>query len=252
MESVERYCKKYHIDHIVQREPILKIRPKNSKRSKEAVERLGYLPILEKENAFGYLDRYDKICIVDSDIYIRDSAPNIFDQIDMNTAFAGVMEKDLPCTQTYLKKIAAYSRGQYARLNDVNWNSGNWGIAFYNMGLMLFTKKMSEYLRGQTPEQFIRRPEFERFINGEGNWRWSTDQTLLNYWIQKSGMPQKHLDWRWNALFKGVQDGSLPDAHFVHFFLANVLPKRGAEIPQLIKDLDNGNLQSIAQLKSHR
>ena len=55
--SVSNYCKKYNIDHIVQKNSILRIQPDLSRtgRSKEAVSRLGYLPIFEKENALlGY------------------------------------------------------------------------------------------------------------------------------------------------------------------------------------------------------
>ena len=50
IRSAAEYCTKYGIDHVVQTEPILKIRPVNSHRSEQAVERLGYLPIYEKEN----------------------------------------------------------------------------------------------------------------------------------------------------------------------------------------------------------
>ena len=73
IQSVKDYSKKYDITHIVQNEPILKIRPdlERTGRSKEAVERLGYLPIYEKENAFTHLKNYDQVGIVDSDIYIR-------------------------------------------------------------------------------------------------------------------------------------------------------------------------------------
>lgn len=238
IKSAAEYCKKYNIDHIVQTEPILKIRPLNSKRSEMAVERLGYLPIYEKENAFNYLDQYDQIAIVDSDIYIRDIAPNIFDELDEDIIFAGVQEKDMPLTEQYVRKINGYSNGQYSRLTDVKWDqSKEYGYAFYNMGLMLFSNKIKQYLNGETPEQFIRRKEFERFVNGEGNWRWSTDQTLLNYWVKKSGMKTKNLDWKWNTLFKGVRDEVLPESYFVHFFLSNNLPKRGAEIQSIIKDL---------------
>lgn len=237
IKSAEEYCNKYGIDHIIQTEPILKIRPVKSARSERAVERLGYLPIYEKENAFNYLDQYDQIAIVDSDIFIRDSAPNIFDELDDDTVFAGVLEKDMPLTPQYIKKINGYSQGQYGNLKDVQWERGDYGIAFYNMGLMLFSNKIREYLNGETPEQFIRRPEFERFVNGEGSWKWSTDQTLLNYWVRKSGMKVKYLDWKWNALFKGVRDEVLPDSYFVHFFLSNNLPKKGVEIQSIIKDL---------------
>lgn len=242
IKSATEYCKKYNIDHIVQTEPILKIRPLNSKRSEIAVDRLGYLPIYEKENAFNYLDQYDQIAIVDSDIYIRDTAPNIFDELDEDTIFAGVQEKDMPLTEQYVRKINGYSNGQYSRLTDVKWDqSKEYGYAFYNMGLMLFSNKIKEYLNGETPEQFIRRKEFERFVNGEGNWRWSTDQTLLNYWVRKSGMKLKFLDWKWNVLFKGVRDEVLPKSYFVHFFLSNNLPKKGAEIQNIIKDLSKAS-----------
>ena len=73
INSVKNYCNKYNIKHIVQTEPILKIRPdlERTGRSKEAVERLGYLPIYEKENAFEHIDNFDQIAIIDSDIYIR-------------------------------------------------------------------------------------------------------------------------------------------------------------------------------------
>lgn len=240
IDSVERYCQRYGIVHKVQTDPILKIRPLNSQRSTNAVERLGYLPIFEKENAFDYLNEYDKIAIIDSDIFVRDTAPNIFDELD-DEVFTGVRECDMPLTPEYQKKIRNYSQAQYGRLNDVNWEKSQYGIPFYNMGLMLFSNRIADYLNGETPEQFIRRPEFERFVNGEGNWRWSTDQTLLNYWVQKSGMKKKNLDWKWNALFKGIKDDMLPEAHFIHFFLANNLPQKGKEIPQIITDLKSAS-----------
>ena len=54
IKSVAEYCKKYGIDHIVLTEPKLRIRPdmKRTGRSKEAVEKLGYMPIYEKENQY--------------------------------------------------------------------------------------------------------------------------------------------------------------------------------------------------------
>ena len=103
IKSVANYCKKYNLKHIVQTEPILKIRPDINRtgRSKEAVERLGYLPIFEKENAFYYLEQFKQIAIVDSDIYIRENAPNIFDQLTDQYAFGAVAERELPCAKKY-------------------------------------------------------------------------------------------------------------------------------------------------------
>jgi hypothetical protein len=48
-------------------------------------------------------------------------------------------------------------------------------------------------------------------------------------------MPRKNLDWRWNTLYKAVTDDSLPDAHFVHFFLKDLLPARGENVGQLMQ-----------------
>lgn len=239
IKSVAEYCKKYNIEHIVETEAKLKIRPLNSQRSVEAVERLGYLPIFEKEVAFDYLDDYDNICIIDADIFIREIAPNIFEELKNDTVFAGVYEKDMPLTPEYKKKIIAYSNGQYGALRNANMIIGQFGTAFYNMGLMLFSSKLKDYLNGETPEQFIRRKEFEDMVNGKGNFRWSTDQSMLNFWVHKSGMKLQNLDWRWNALFKGVKDETLKNSYFLHFFLSNNLPKRGEEIPEIIANLNN-------------
>jgi hypothetical protein len=231
--SVARYCEKYQLEHVVQSEPILKIRPVKSARSANAL-RLGYLPIYEKSVAFSYLDRYEKIAVIDADIYIRPSAPNLFDELKAD--FAAVLERDMPLTEAYFTKIRKYSEGQYRPLSDVDWQwSGN-GAAFFNMGLMLFGRGVAEYLNG-TPGEFLRRPEFERFVNGEGHWKWSTDQTLLNYWVRKSGMDLQALDWKWNALYGGVRDEVLSQAYFVHFFLAAKMAQGGAEIPGIIRRL---------------
>jgi hypothetical protein len=193
--SVARYCHRHGHIHIVQTEPVLKIRPLNSQRSENAL-RLSYLPVYEKENAFEYFDRYEKIAIIDADIYVTNNAPDIFDV-------------------------------------DWRWNAD--GAEFFNMGVMLMDKGIARYLNGEMPERFIRRPEFERFVNGEGHWRWSTDQTLLNWWVKSSGMTVKHLDWRWNALYGGVRD--VTQAYFVHFFLSAKMPRKGAEIPDIIRGL---------------
>ena len=238
MQSVIQYCKKYDITYKVLRTPKLKIRPLNSKRSKPALERLGYLPIYEKENAFEYFDKFDNICIIDADIYIKENAPNIFEELENEIEFAGVKESQMPLTPKYFNKIKNYSTAQYVGLRDIKHNiNPKYGIEFYNMGLMLMSNKLKRHLKGQTPEEFIRRKEFERFVNGEGSWKWSTDQTLLNYWIKKEKIITKDLSWKWNALYNGIQKGKLKDAYFIHFFLSALLPEKGKEIPRIIRGL---------------
>jgi len=231
IDSVAEYAARVGADHIVQRQPILRIVPLKSCRSENAL-RLGYLPIYEKENAFAELEKYEQIAIIDADIFIRDCAPDIFTQAQ-GAGFAGAIERDMPLTAQYAEKVRKHSDGQFSGLKDVDWNWDARGAHYYNMGLMLLHKSIMPYLNGETPERFIRRPEFERFVNGEGHWKWSTDQTLLNYWVKKSGMATRSLDWRWNAMYGAVQ--SIKGAYFVHFFLSSKL--QPGEIERAIESL---------------
>ncbi len=233
IDSVARYARRIGAEHRVQRKPKLKIAPLDSSRSNRAL-RLGYLPILEKECAFALLPEYGSIAILDADVYVRDRAPDIFDQ-SKGCDFAGVLERDIPSTSNHVDKLRKYSKGQYETLTDVDWDWNDRGAAFYNMGVLVLNQSVLQYLDGQTPEQFLRRPEFERFINGEGHWKWSTDQTLLNWWVKKSGMTATNLDWRFNTLYGAALH--IDQAWFVHFFLADKMPRKGAEIPEIIKQL---------------
>lgn len=236
--SVAMYCQEHGIDHIVQTTPILKIKPDvfATNRSKESYEKHGgFLPIYEKENAFDYFDRYDQICIVDADIWIRPNSPNIFDSVDPSVDFAGVIERDMPIQPWYAQKIDNYSRMQYQSLHSkVDFSPGKHGFEFYNMGLMMMNKSIYKYIN-ESAKDFITRPEFKDFVDGQGPWKWSTDQTLLNYWVRKEKMKQQHLNWRWNALYTAVKDPA--SAHFVHFFLKDKLPSAGENVTQLMKDV---------------
>ena len=237
-KSVMEYALHYDIDYVAQNKPIMRIKPDvfATNRSKESYEKYGgFLPIYEKENAFDYWDKYDQIAIIDADIWIRTGAPNIFDQLDDTTEFAGVVERTAPILPWYQQKLANYTQMQYSSLTDVDWKWNNFGGHFYNMGLMLLDKNICKYLRGQTGKQFIERPEFKRFVDGLGAWKWSTDQTLLNYWVKKENMIQKELSWKWYALFTAIPDDKIKEAYFVHFFLKDKLPNAGEDVNQLME-----------------
>jgi len=229
--SVAEYATRIGADHIVQRQPILRIAPLKSCRSENAL-RLSYLPIFEKENAFAWLGEYDQVAIVDADIYIRRDSPNVFDTL-ADCCFSGAIEREMPLSASYADKVRKHSEGQFRNLTDVDWQWDARGAHYYNMGLMVIHKSILSMLRGQTPEQFIRRPEFERFVNGEGHWKWSTDQTLLNWWLKKERIPCADMDWRFNAMYGAVE--SVRDAYFVHFFLSSKL--QPGEIERAIESL---------------
>jgi hypothetical protein len=226
MDSVRAYADRIGAHYFRLVEPILRIVPKKSNRSENAL-RLGYLPIFEKEHGFSYLGEYDQVAIIDADVYVRDSAPSIFNVAE-GFDFAGVREDDLPLLPQFEKKIRSYAMDQYhSRM-----------FPYFNMGVTVWSANVLTYLNGETPKQFIERPEFEKFVNGEGKYRWSTDQTLLNTWVKDTGMSKRNLDWRWNCMYDYVVPTALrANPYFVHFALAANMPRKGAEIPEIIAGL---------------
>ena len=250
--SVKKYAESIHdkyrhkVDYIIQKEPIMKIKPDvfATDRSKESYEKYGgFLPIFEKENAFNYWSKYDQIAIIDADIWIRPGSPDIFEELDTDIEFAGMVERSAPVLPWYKEKLINYTRMQYSSLQDVDWKWNNSGGHFYNMGMMLMSRKITKYLKGKTSRyetgrQFIERPEFKKFVDGIGPWKWSTDQTLLNYWVKKENMKQKELSWKWNALYTAVPNDKIKEANFVHFFLKDKLPNKGENVEQLMKDVE--------------
>lgn len=234
IKSVAAYCKKYDIEHIVQTEPLLKIKPKTNYRNRKYFEydekirkyhrfhtvHVPYLLIYEKENAFDLLHSYDNICILDRDILIRHFAPNIFDEIE-DYEFAGVLERDQPVlsNSNFYKSRKRLSIQQFYSLKDeanFKWNKN--GAAYYNCGMMLLSNKIKRYIENETAKDFLSRTEFERFIEGENDWHLSTEQTLMNFWIKKYKVKTKDLSWKWNAFYGILSEQKINEAFFVHFF----------------------------------
>lgn len=241
IESVNQYCKTHNIDHKVQTQGILKVAPDPfmSNRSKESWQKHGgFLPIYEKENAFDLLDDYDQIAIIDADIFIREDAPNIFEDLEDDYAFGAVCEREMPLTEKYKAKITNYSMMQYKSLHNpsirIDFKPNNLGFEFFNMGMIVInSKKFKPFLRGEGAASFINRAEFMDFVNGIGPWKWSTDQTLLNFFVKKYKVPVKHMDWKWNGLF--TANTEIEECHFVHFFLKDLLPNRGEDVKKLME-----------------
>jgi hypothetical protein len=236
--SIKAYAKEIGADYVCQKTPILMIKPDpfNTNRSKESYEKYGgYLPIYEKENAFTYLKSYDQVAIIDSDVWVRPGSPNVFDILNPNVDFGGVIEKEMPIQSWYINKIKNYSKMQYSNIRNIDWKWDSRGGEFFNMGVMLMNKSIAKYLNGETPAQFLRRPQFKPFVDGIGPWKWSTDQTLLNTWVREEKMKLQHMDYRWNALYTAVKPEAVKQAYFVHFFLKDKLPNKGENVEELMK-----------------
>lgn len=240
IDSVAEYAERHGIEHRVQRTPILKIKPDpfTSNRSTDSWQKHGgFLPIYEKENAFDLLDEYDQIAIIDADIYIREDAPNIFDEMEDDKAWGSVVEREMPITEKYKQKITNYSHMQYQTLHTItSFKPNNLGYEFFNMGMIVLNcKNFKPYLNGDDAKTFINRMEFKSFVDGRGAWKWSTDQTLLNYFLKRYEVPVQHLSHVWNGLYGA--NTKIEECHFVHFFLKDLLPDKGENVTQLMKDI---------------
>lgn len=240
IDSVAEYAARHGIEHRVQRTPILKIKPDpfTSNRSKESYGKHGgFLPIYEKENAFDLIDDYDQIAIIDADIFIREDAPNIFDEMEEDKAWGSVVEREMPITEKYKQKITNYSHMQYQTLHTItSFKPNNLGYEFFNMGMIVLNcENFKPYLNGDDAKKFITRMEFKSFVDGRGAWKWSTDQTLLNYFLKKYEVPTQHLSHVWNGLYGA--NTKIDDCHFVHFFLKDLLPNQGENVEELMKKI---------------
>lgn len=238
IDSVARYSEKQNIEHYVQRVGKLKIKPDlfvTNRSENSYMKHGGFLPIYEKENAFDLLDEYDMIAIIDADIYIREWAPNIFNDMHPDNAFGCVFEREMPITSEYQQKIINYSRMQYGNLqsNATDFRPNNLGFEFANMGMIVLNcKKFKPFLNGQSAKEFLTRQEFKDFVDGQGAWKWSTDQTLLNFFLKKYKVPVQHLHWKWNGLYGA--NTRISECDFVHFFLKDLLEDRGENIEELL------------------
>lgn len=239
-KSVRRYADRIGADYKVQRLPILNIKPDPFRTNRTGKAggwaKHGYMPIFEKENVFNEFDNYDMCCVIDSDVYVREDAPDIFDELN-GEAVGSVYECDLPIGKEYRDKIRGYSFNIVNGL-DVKWpkTDDRRGYDFFNSGVMLYdSKKMKEVLNGMGPREFLEQPMLKDFIDGVGSLRWQSDQMTLNYWFLKKKVKVNRMDWKWNALFSAVNEDRIKDAYFVHFFLKDYLPEKGEDVEGLMK-----------------
>lgn len=167
VKSWEYWCKKHNIDfHVV-------------------TENEGNyeFPIWNKELCHHYGQRYDKIGLVDSDTIIRWDAPNIFDHIE-DEGIYGV--NDL-CDLNWLLSSISDRQKFFPDVKIDLTKYLNAGILFFgNKHLPLFKNLLDFYLENKDEIQSIK---------GGGK-----EQTLLNFFIQKEGIPVKVLSPEWNLL----------------------------------------------------
>ncbi|GAB5406580.1 MAG: hypothetical protein Aurels2KO_48110 [Aureliella sp.] len=225
LESVRSYADRIGAHYVRACAATLRVTPKQGLRDDRMLKKLGYLPIYEKLMGIELLKTYSNVAIIDGDVFVKPDAPCIFDHQPTGTPFCGVIEQTLPLCPAERIRIREYSLAQYIPLVSSHWTRSEMdGIHFYNMGVMLLNSSLLAGIEWTNPRQFISRPNFEPFVEGIGEWKHSSDQTLLNYWIRRQSVKHARLDWRWNALVGAIPQHRLAEAYFLHFFYSKADP----------------------------
>jgi len=224
VRSAAAYAARIGCVHQVQLEMVLKVMPKKSQRSEGAV-RLGGLPNLEKLNGLSYLHEFEQIALIDSDVYITDSAPNIFDCVPTDCDVAGVTERALPISPLYARKLDRYEQMQFAPVNGV-------GLPFLQCGVMVYNRSFQRFMP-DGPKAFWEQPSLERFINGEGGWRWQSEQCTLSWFLRANSVNVAALPIQFNWLYGALQPGRMHEGWFHHLFLSEHL--KGDDPAEMIR-----------------
>lgn len=223
LDSVGIWCKRHGYDHHIQREPLLRIRPKNSQRSANAL-RLGYLPNLEKLAGLDHLPSYDGVIIMDADVWLRPNAPSIVPDLPPTCDVAGCPERAMPIVPAYAKKLDWYERGQFG---PVQWV----GLPFIQFGVVVYLRSFLRFVPDGA-RALLARPDLQPFIDGQGSWKWQTEQTTMNWFLRSQRVHVHHFPHLWNGLYGVLNPGEIERCHAIHFFLSAHI--HGSEDPETL------------------
>ena len=145
-------------------------------------------------------DVYDGILYFDTDIIALPSAPDIRTIYDGSSLFAAaheinnMQETTLNEWFTFYKKYDPHLEN-YQQIKGFQWK-------YINSGVMLFTKKYRQFLRGLEPHNIP-------FSPGKG-----IDQSILSYINLRYRIETQYLNWRFNLHPRSSQRNH---AYFLHY-----------------------------------
>lgn len=164
-------------------------------------------PHWEKFQIFDLLNTYDRILYIDTDIIIRDDAPDLFDIVPFEKLG---MFNEAPFTDRS-RELLIESCKQY------NKKLPNWNGKYFNSGVMVISKQHKE---------LFRKPEHEFFNFYE--------QTYLNVVIAEMEIDMFELEYRFNRMtcLDNITGRHRLDSYFVHYagypninFVLDLIPK---------------------------
>ena len=138
-------------------------------------------PYYEKTQIYSYLDQYEQVLFIDTDILITPDAPDLFEicpkdmvsAVSVDAVYKAVEEEKL-----LLKEL----------LGVIDWQ-----LPYFNSGVVMFTRQHKQLLN--TTDGLI-----ERWIQGkEQNGRNGlNDQSIFNYRANQLNIPVHYIDYSFN------------------------------------------------------
>ncbi len=151
-------------------------------------------------------DMYDRMLVLDDDIIIKSSAPDIFKVYSNKDKFYAMDESIIPPDSKGNKiDIEYFNNG----IEDIVGEYVNWKSYHMNGGVQLSSRQH---------RVIYQLPEYDVL---DRNNRWYRtkivkNQPYFNYQLIKHKIDVGFLDFEWNMLCSEVFHKRLPEAHFVH------------------------------------
>jgi len=180
--TFKKYAKKINADFIVIDKPKIK---------KDFVH-------FEKYQLYYLLEKYDRIIFFDSDIIIAPECPDLFEVVPedkfgafLDSSYTNMFENEI--------KLCQKSCG------DINWKKD-----YFNVGVLITSKKHKEIFNPNLPIPYIS--------------KWFPEQTIINYNVQRLKIPIfdigikfNHIDYTKNPKKITRKDYGRFDSYIIHY-----------------------------------
>lgn len=157
-------------------------------------------PHFQKLACFDILDRYERIMFVDTDVLISPEAPNLFDIVPVCRFGAYNVSRHTPFHDNAILLIQD-------RLRDIGWRR-----VYFNSGVMVVSRAHRAVFNPSDPDLSVWTKTCESLPES----RTFSDQTYLNYKVQKARLPFFDIGYRFNHSLAPRRSAERFNSHFIH------------------------------------
>ena len=172
----------------------------------------------EKFQIYDLLEVYKRILFVDTDVLITPHCPDVFEIVPEENFGAFVVDKYTNYHDNSLKIIQE-------ELGDIGLER-----EYFNSGVMVISKHHREVFN--TKNGLLKQWSLRSYREGDGTF---LDQTLINYNVQRLGIPVYDIGYKFNHTTATKNSNSRFNSYVIHY--PGKGHRRGKKIEQIKKDL---------------